>query len=270
MKKFMFIILFIVLSGITIFYGNVQYNNKLSHINQTSQAKLMSYEKEIKEQKLQQEIEEQERLEGLVGNLTPELKDKVLHALSGGEPIEVVAMGSRALTAIGDTIAWPEILEERVNKKYGKNILNVKTLAFGEDNSFEVVGNDRHLEAATLKPDILILEPFIWNDNGYARIEDTLYHIGEIVRVVNQENEEVIIFIQPPNPIYGATFFQQQVERVKEYSLEQGLLYFDHWESWPDTSDELLKNYLIEDDYIPNQTGHELWAEYIVNYFVAE
>lgn len=270
MKKLLLIILFIVLAGTVIFYGNSQYKNKLSLTNERAQAEISRYQEEFKEQMLQQEVEEQARLERLVGNLTPELEEKVAQVLAGGEPLKVVAMGSRALTGTGDTIAWPEILEKRVNKQYGKNLIDVETLAFGKDNTFDVVGSDKHLEAALLKPDILILEPFIWNNNGYARMEDTLYHIGEIVRVFTQENEDVIIFIQPSNPIYGATFFQQQVASVKEYSLEQGLPYFDHWEVWPDTSDEILVSYLIEDDDIPNQSGHDLWAEYIVNYFAAE
>lgn len=270
MKKFIVIILFIILSGAVILFGNKQYNNKLSQTNQQAQAELTRYEEEFKEQKLHEETEEQERFEALLGNLTPELEEKVRHALGNGEPLKVVAMGSRALTGNGDTIPWPDILEERVNNMYGENLFDVETLAFGKDNTFEVVGNEKHIEVARLKPDILILEPFIWNDNGYARIEDTLYHIGVMVQAAERENEDVVIFIQPPNPIYGSTFFQKQVERVKDYSLEQGLLYFDHWQAWPDTSDELLESYIHEDDYIPNQIGHELWAEYIVNYFVAE
>ncbi|WNF37337.1 hypothetical protein RJD24_02425 [Bacillaceae bacterium IKA-2] len=270
MKKLLLVILFIMLAGTAIFYGNSQYKNKLSLTNERAQAEISRYQEESEEQVLQKEMEEQERLERLVGNVSPELEEKIMQVLAGGEPLKVVAMGSRALTGKGDLVPWPEIIEERVNKLYGINLFNVETLAFGKDNTFDVVGGDKHLEAALLNPDIVILEPFIWNNNGYARMEDTLYHIGEMVRVFKEENEDVIIFIQPGNPIYNATLFQQQVASVKEYSLEQGLLYFDHWEKWPDTSDEILKSYLIEDDDIPNQSGHDLWADYLVRYFVAE
>ena len=270
MKKFILLTLFIILSVLIIVYGKVQYDHKLSATNQQAQAEIKRYQEKLQEEKLQKELEEQQRLERLVANLSPDLEVKVLGALDSGESLNVVAMGSRALTGSGGIVPWPTLLQERVNKKYGQRLLDVQILEFGEDNTFEVVGDDKHLKAAELNPDIFILEPFIWNDNGYARIQDTLYHLGVIVQEVKRDNEDVVVFVQPPNPIFGANFFLQQVESVKEYSLEEGFYYFDHWEVWPDVNDESLRSYIEEGDHIPNEAGHELWAEYIVNYFAAE
>lgn len=270
MKRFIFLVLCIILSGLVIVYGKVQYDNKLSATNQQAQAEMMKYQERLQAEQLQKELEEQQRLERLVANLTPELQSRFLEALDSGETLKVVAMGSGALTSSGGAVPWPDRLQERVNKAYQQKLFEVKTLSFGEGNTFEVVGNDQHLKVAELKPDIFILEPFIWNDNGYARIQDTLYHLGVIVEEVKRDNEDVVVFVQPPNPIYGAEFFVQQVNSVKEYSLEEGLYYFDHWEVWPGVNDELLRNYIEEGDHIPNEAGHEIWAEYIVNYFAAE
>lgn len=270
MKRFVFLVLFLILSGMVIIIGKIQYDKRIAETNAQAQAEIMRYQEELAERQLQEKLAEEKRMESLLANLTPELKEKLLTALDSGKPLKVVAMGSRSLTASGDDVAWPNLLEEQVNKKYGKRIFEVKTLSFGRANTFDVVGNNRHLEATSLNPDILIIEPFIWNDNGFARIEDTLYHVDVMVNDAKRENEELTIFIQPPNPLFGSTFFPRQVESVKEYSLENGLLYFDHWQAWPAVDDELLRDFIKEGDHVPNQAGHELWAEYIANYFTGK
>jgi hypothetical protein len=270
MKKFVLSGLIIFLFGATLLLGKIEYDKKLKLTVEHAHAELEVYKAKLEEEKRQAQERERERIEKLVMNLQSPLREKVLNGLAKNEPLNVVAMGSRALSGEKGIVTWPNLLQDQVNDAYGLKIFNVTTLDFGTKNTFEIVRNDKHLEVAKLKPDILILEPFIWNDNGYARIEDTIYHIGVMVREAKRENEDISIFIQPPNPLFGANFFQQQVERVREYSILNNLAYLDHWEAWPNNDDETLKEFIIEGDTIPNQEGHSLWADYLAKMFAAK
>ncbi|MCT8137687.1 SGNH/GDSL hydrolase family protein [Anaerobacillus sp. CMMVII] len=270
MKKIILMVLLMVLLGTGLLFGKIEYDNKLKLTAENAHAELELYNAKLAEEKRQAEENERQRIEKLVSNLQAPLKEKILNALAEQKPLKVVAMGSRALTGVEGSVPWPELLQDLVNDTYGQKLFEVTTLAYGTKNTFDIVRNNHHLEVAELQPDIFILEPFIWNDNGYARIEDTLYHIDVIVRAAARDNEDLSIFIQPSNPIYGSTFFQQQVERVKEHSLTNRLAFIDHWEAWPDPTEEQLKDLLVEEDTVPNQEGHSLWAKYLLKTFANE
>jgi hypothetical protein len=269
MKKLILLFLMIILSGLTILYGKLEYEKRLNNMNIQAQAEIEKYDEIQAEQKRQEDFERQKRLDELTHNLPKELQKKITEAFHTKEIIKVVAMGSRALVGEENAVPWPDLVEQQVNVHYGQNVLDVITLSYGLDNTFDIFRNNKHLELVELKPDILLLEPFILNNTGYAKVQDTLYHIGELIKVAKQENEDIVIFIQPPNPIIDTPAYQDQVEQVKKYCLENEIYYFDHWKAWPKSSEKELQNYLIENDNIPNQEGHQLWADYIVNYFAS-
>ncbi|MFN7251912.1 MAG: SGNH/GDSL hydrolase family protein [Anaerobacillus sp.] len=269
MKKFIFTVMMIFVFVAMLLYGKYEYDQKLKATSQLAQAEIQQYQVKLEEERKLEAEQQRQRVEKLVRNLQMPLKDKVIASLENKEPLQVVAMGSRALTGVDDISPWPELFQDLVNDAYGQKLFQVTTLAYGTSNTFDIVPNKKHMEAAQLKPDIIILEPFIWNNNGFARIEDTLYHIGVMVRDLKRENEDMAIFIQPPNPIFGASFYGEQVETVKQYCLENNLVFHDHWQTWPDLNDVKLKQYLLADDNIPNQEGHNLWATSLVKTFAA-
>lgn len=69
------------------------------------------------------------------------------------------------------------------------------------------------------------------------------------------------------HPIYGATYYPRDVEKLKKYAEEKEIPYLDHWKAWP--SEELLKNYLVDTQDTPNKKGHTLWARYLEDYFIS-
>lgn len=83
-----------------------------------------------------------------------------------------------------------------------------------------------------------------------------------------QLNEGVIVLLQPSIPIHNARFYPGEEEELKEYAQGKGYIYLNHWENWPDYTDEEVLNYLTDDRSNPNQEGHEAWANYIIDYFV--
>ncbi len=118
------------------------------------------------------------------------------------------------------------------------------------------------------KPDILLLEPFSYNDNGNVGLDNTLLNLKVILSDIKQTSPEAVIYMQPSHPIYNAIFYPKEVDALREFAEEKDLTYLDHWTNWPDGKDEKMKTLLTEDQQTPNVEGNKVWAEYLASYFI--
>ena len=207
-------------------------------------------------------------LSKLTANFPESLSEKVLNAVQEGETISIVAMGSDATVSGEGT--WTNRLQQRLNEAYGEGVFQLTVKSYGDDLSIEVVQQQKYEEVADLKPDILLLEPFVLNDNGLVAIENTLDSVEIIINAVKHASEDAVIMLQPPNPIHNATYYPAQVEALQNYAEEQGIIYLNHWTNWPEQTSEDILNYLNEETNTPNEKGHEVWAEYLAKYFTGE
>ena len=76
--------------------------------------------------------------------------------------------------------------------------------------------------------------------------------------------------LQPANPLFQAKYYPLQVEALKNYADRNNITYLNHWDAWPDTQSEEIKKFLIGEPSTPNETGHKLWADFLVDYFISE
>jgi hypothetical protein len=62
-----------------------------------------------------------------------------------------------------------------------------------------------------------------------------------------------------------------EVEQLKTLAENEGYTFIDHWKNWPDYQSEEIKDYILYDSgsIAPNEKGHEVWAEYIIDIFIA-
>ena len=51
--------------------------------------------------------------------------------------------------------------------------------------------------------------------------------------------------IQPPHPLYQATYYPVQVEALAQYAEDNDIPYLNHWEAWPDQDSKEIKDYLL-------------------------
>jgi hypothetical protein len=56
-------------------------------------------------------------------------------------------------------------------------------------------------------------------------------------------------------------YYLQEEKDLEGYAKENGYIYLNHWDAWPDSSREDLKNYLT-DENLPNAKGNKVWAQY--------
>ncbi|MGJ9383777.1 SGNH/GDSL hydrolase family protein [Salipaludibacillus sp. CF4.18] len=286
MKKIIFISV-IVLSLSAIIFGRLYYSNKLEDISASAHEQLGATKSELSESNVSAgsdedgteesniDNEHMADLEKLTEGLLPSVKSKIFEKGLENEEIELVIFGSKANedSLNLDVVPWPELLESHLNSGYSQDLFAVNNQAFGELTSNEIIEAGYHTDVAELDADIVILESFNWSDNNASPIvpvEDTVSNLQTMVNVLKEENSEVIVFVQPPQPAHGAIYYPVHVETISEYAEENEIQYIDHWEAWPSKDDDDLLGFMEEGESMPNQQGHDLWMKYIASYFINE
>lgn len=278
MQRIIFISV-IVLSLSAIIFGRLYYGNKLEDISASAHEQLEYRSSELSETIEAEDSDTKEsdssgnetqdrvtELEELTEGLSTPIESLIMENVLANEEIELVTFGSRANEDSLDNGVepWPELLETHLNSSYGQDLFNVNNQAFGELTSNDIIAAGHHTTVASLEPDVIIMEPFNWNDNNaYMTIEDTIANLQTMIAAVEEENTNVLVFIQPPQPAFEARYYPVQVEEVREFAKANDIAYINHWESWPDSSGvELIEGYM------PNQQGHNIWMEHVASYFI--
>ncbi|WP_181833279.1 SGNH/GDSL hydrolase family protein [Bacillus taeanensis] len=204
----------------------------------------------------------------LTANLPEDLAEKIQAKLASKETIKFVVVGSKAVSE-GEQ-GWPALLQQQLDTAYGEDVFDIVVKSYGDDHSVTVVQNQKQYEIAALQPDILLLEPFTLNDTGAVESENNQQSIEAIVYAVKQSSPDAVIFLQPPNPAYNVLYYSAQVAVLEAYAAEKGYYYLNHWASWPKPDSEELLQYIHKEDDTPNEKGHQLWADYLGNYFLSK
>ncbi|MBT2756702.1 SGNH/GDSL hydrolase family protein [Mesobacillus foraminis] len=187
-------------------------------------------------------------------------------ALENNKPFTILLAGSNALGT--EENSWSSLLKKELETAFAGTVkVVVKTYDL---TSSQFIAGEKLGELTKVKPDMTLLEPFILKDNGMVTIEDSEKNITSIAAGLLEENSNHSLILQPSFPIYQATYYPLQVEALEDYANRNSIDYLDHWSSWPDPDSEEIKQYLTEDQESPNEAGHKLWADYLVNYFIAK
>ena len=258
MKKFLLFFLFVICAG-GIFLGKMHWESKIETVSMKVDAK------ETKESPVADE-EAGNSLDLAMSNFSTELKEVIKKKISEGESIHIAAVGSDATSDGNDS--WPSILQSELDENYGGEVFSINVRSFGDKTSLEAMREIRE-EGVDTTPDVLLLEPFLLKDNGEIRIEDSLDAVTSIISAYRNVNEDMIIILQPSNPLYDSKYYPKQVDELKAYAKENDYIYLNHWKEWPDQDSEKMEEYLTEESE-PNKKGHQVWANYLVDYFTGQ
>ncbi|TXC82230.1 hypothetical protein FS935_21280 [Metabacillus litoralis] len=275
MKRFIYTIVLLVCVG-SIVAGNIHWNNKLS-----AQAEMLREpvktntveEKNTEEALSKEEVEKvakpeekpETSLSTYTKNLPKTLQDKIIASSKSGKPLQFVIYGSESTPDEKGT--WPELFKKKLVDTYGEDIFNVTVISEGHKTSIDVNRANSYEKVSEVKPDIVLFEPFTISDNTKKiAMKNRFDSIRKMIGSWKVVNPEVTIFLQPGNPLYGATYYPKQIDDLKVFAEEQNIAYLNHWEKWPVAKDEKLKNYLTAES-LPNDRGHKVWVEYLSQYF---
>ncbi|WP_026672398.1 SGNH/GDSL hydrolase family protein [Alkalihalobacterium bogoriense] len=255
--KNLFLIITIIVCVSILGLSHYQYNQKLKNIA----AEAHQFEQPVIERlsntqstKTSNNESDDTDLSGIVGNLISNQEEE--------ENISVTFFGSLSLGAPESDKGWPMLVISEINGMLEKEKLKPTIVNVNRSSSLDVYNSNYFDTVIESNPDLLIVEPFILNDNGIVRIEDTLYVLEQFLNKVSDKLPETEVLIIPPNPVEGAVYYISQVESVAEFAQSSGYSFVDHWTAWP--IDDNLSDYL--ENNRPNQQGHSIWAEFMVNY----
>lgn len=260
--KKLLVLTILLLSGAAIIFGHIHWNHKIS-----AQGEEMLSEKEV----IQEEIEEvkeaaQIDVTKLSSHLPEDLQEKIKTASEQDQSLHFVIYGTSE-----EKGTWSEKFVEKVKEAYGENLFTYSILSTGEQTTRDIVNEEAYQEVNELKPDILLFEAPMLRDNGDVGfgVDISLNNIQQMVDAWVETNQDLTLFVQPTQPLYNATHYPTEVAQLKGFVENNNLLYLNHWENWPELDDEKMKDYLDEVSRV-NETGHEVWADYLGSYFVAE
>jgi lysophospholipase L1-like esterase len=187
-------------------------------------------------------------------------------AINENKPYKILIVGSTALGS--ESSGWADILKDKLKECF-HNTIDVSVKSY-DLTSTQIIEERKDEEIATEKADLILLEPFILKDNGKVTIEDSEENINEMIGSIKTANQGAIVLLQPANPLFQAKYYPLQIEALKKYADRNNITYLNHWDAWPDTQSEDIKRFLIGEPSTPNELGHELWADYLIDYFISE
>ncbi len=257
MKKIIVLVTLIV-CGAVIILGNLHWNQKLSAQGESIAKKAVPVEAIKEEKQVKPDVLT------YATNLPEDVQEKIKIAVDSNEPVEFVIFGTSDVEG-----TWIEPFKKEITTTYGENVFEITAISTGDNSTRELVNEEIYEEVNELEPDVLLFEAPMLKDNGNVGINNTLVNLEEIVDAWQEANEDMILLIQPSQPLYDPLYYHSEVKQLQEFAKKEDLIYLNHWENWPDLDDVEMKDYLTKDKKV-NEKGYEVWAEYLIKYFVAK
>ncbi|MCK1981931.1 MULTISPECIES: SGNH/GDSL hydrolase family protein [Peribacillus] len=259
MKAFLptFIILACVVSLVM---GNIHWNNKISDasIGQPST-------KQLKEESSKISPNNEESVK-FIGNWPKESKELYKKRLAEGKPFKILMVGSNSLG--NEAYNLPDDLADQLKDVYGDTV-QVDGLLYDLMSS-QFVSQNKQKDLIEAEADLILFEPFTLKDNGNVAIEDSLGNITTIINDVTAANKETQFILQPPNPLYNATYYPNQVKELEKYAKDKDIPYLNHWSNWPDQTSDKMIDVLNEERELPNDKGYKIWSFYLEEFFIKQ
>lgn len=70
--------------------------------------------------------------------------------------------------------------------------------------------------------------------------------------------------------MYGAKNYPKAIEALKQFAMQNGYTYVNHWGAWTDATTKAILPCLQEEFGFQSAKSHEVWAQYVTDYFVAK
>ncbi|PEV53399.1 EPSX protein [Bacillus thuringiensis] len=274
-KKAVLVLVIFVLFVASIVSGKLYWNKKIA--NATGQTSEVTKTKaEVKDSGAKKEEKKEEKKqdakssfnEAYAKNLPDAVKEKLKKAAEDKKAVNLVIVGDEASSS--EKNAWAAKLTANLETAYGKGLWNVTVKEYKGESTEELIANKRDKEIAKDNPDVILFEPPFITDNGKTGNGNSVVNTQKFVQTLSTSAKGATIMIQPSNPVYGAKNYPKSIEALKQFAMQNNYTYIDHWGAWPDASTKAILPYLQEEFGFPSAKGHDVWAKYVTDYFVAK
>ena len=257
MKKVL-VLVTLIACGAAIIFGNLHWNEKITAQSEPAEGK-SDDTVEIVEEK-----QENPATESYMANLPKAAQEKIKTAIDSDEQVNLVIFGT---TEVEGT--WIDSFKQELTTAYGKGVFDITAISTGTDTTRDLINDNSYEEINELQPDILLFEVPMLKDNGDVGITNTLENLEKMYDSWQDANENLVLIVQPSQPLYNATYYPSEVKQLETHAEKNKMVYLNHWENWPELDNPEMKNYLTEDNDV-NEEGFAVWADYLVEYFVAK
>ncbi|QFQ23890.1 SGNH/GDSL hydrolase family protein [Bacillus thuringiensis] len=274
-KKAVLVLVIFVLFVASIVSGKLYWNKKIA--NATGQTSEVTKTKaEVKDSKAKKEEKKEEKKqdakssfnEAYAKNLPDAVKEKLKKVAEDKKAVNLVIVGDEASSS--EKSAWAAKLTANLETAYGKGLWNVTVKEYKGESTEELITNKRDKEIAKENPDVILFEPPFITDNGKTGNGNSVVNTQKFVQALSTSAKGATIIIQPSNPVYGAKNYPKSIEALKQFATQNNYTYIDHWGAWPDATTKAILPYLQEEFGFPSAKGHDVWAQYVTNYFIAK
>ncbi|OJE20240.1 EPSX protein [Bacillus thuringiensis] len=274
-KKAVLVLVIFVLFVASIVSGKLYWNKKIA--NATGQTSEVTKTKaEVKDSKAKKEEKKEEKKqdakssfnEVYAKNLPDAVKEKLKKAAEDKKAVNLVIVGDEASSS--EKSAWAAKLTTNLETAYGKGLWNVTVKEYKGESTEELITNKRDKEIGKENPDVILFEPPFITDNGKTGNGNSVVNTQKFVQALSTSAKGATIMIQPSNPVYGAKNYPKSIEALKQFATQNNYTYIDHWGAWPNATTKAILPYLQEEFGFPSAKGHEVWAQYVTDYFIAK
>ncbi|HHT7153387.1 MULTISPECIES: SGNH/GDSL hydrolase family protein [Bacillus] len=274
-KKAVLVLVIFVLFVASIVSGKLYWNQKIA--NATGQTSEVTKTKdEVKDSGAKKEEKKEEKKqdakssfnEAYAKNLPDAVKEKLKKAAEDKKAVNLVIVGDEASSS--EKSAWAAKLTANLETAYGKGLWNVTVKEYKGESTEELITNKRDKEIGKENPDVILFEPPFITDNGKTGNGNSVVNTQKFVQALSTSAKGATIMIQPSNPVYGAKNYPKSIEALKQFATQNNYTYIDHWGAWPDATTKAILPYLQEEFGFPNAKGHDVWAQYVTDYFIAK
>ncbi|WP_448162911.1 SGNH/GDSL hydrolase family protein [Bacillus mobilis] len=267
-KKAVLVLVVLVVFVASIVSGKLYWNKKVA--NATGQKnEVMKIKTEAKKSGAKKEEGMKTSFnEAYAKNLPGEVQEKLKKAAEDKKAVNLVIVGDEASSSEKD--AWTAKLTANLEAAYGKGLWNVTVKEYKGESTEELIENKRDKEIVKDNPDLILFEPPFITDNGKIGNGNSVVNTQKFVQALSTSAKGATIMIQPSNPVYGAKNYPKAIEALKQLAIQNGYTYVDHWGAWPDATTTAILPYLQEEFGFPSAKGHEVWARYVTEYFIAK
>ncbi|MFJ5759280.1 SGNH/GDSL hydrolase family protein [Neobacillus sp. NPDC093182] len=196
----------------------------------------------------------------LAANWPEVAKEQFKTALEEEKPFKILFIGSNAME-------WEKSVTQSLTESFGSERIITAQHTY-DLTTVDIVAENQQLALAAEQAHLVVMEPFLFNDNGKLKIDVTLANVTKIIDDIKAENPDTTFILQPSYPIYLPKYYSTQVEALKEYATANNITYLDHWTAWPATDNPEINNYLNEEQSGPNEQGYQAWSQFLIDYFV--
>ena len=252
-------ILSIIVFFVIIFIGYMSWNEKIAKTTQEP------ISKDIQADTSETMALTFEKLQQAITHLPESVQQMFKETYVNKKQINVVFVGSTS-TGLHEN-GWSMKVKDALEKFYGTDLLKISIYEF-DGTSTEFLNSELPEQIIEESPHLVFLESFRLADNyGFVTVEATQENLITFIEQISTELPEAAFIVQPPNPLSSAVNYPKEVEEIQQFLETNGIPYFNHWEKWPISNSEEMERLLK--DGLPNEKGHEIWAEAIIDYFIA-